>query len=97
MKCLTWQNDNDLLCGVQDGKQDGEMTSLEDILGKMTKTRYTYEELLEDDLPEGVDPKRLESYLDDEEFEIIMEISREGFYKLPQWKQDKIKQQVGLF
>lgn len=63
------------------------MTSLEDILGKMTKTRYTYEELMEDDLPEGVDAKRLESYLDDEEFEEIMEISREEFYKLPQWKQ----------
>eukprot|EP00105_Crassostrea_gigas_P036050 XP_019920198.1 PREDICTED: uncharacterized protein LOC105321680 isoform X13 [Crassostrea gigas] len=82
---------------LRDGKQDGEMTSLEDILGKMTKTRYTYEELMEDDLPEGVDAKRLESYLDDEEFEEIMEISREEFYKLPQWKQDKIKQQVGLF
>lgn len=94
---LDLTNDNILLCGVQDGKQDGEMTSLEDILGKMTKTRYTYEELMEDDLPEGVDAKRLESYLDDEEFEEIMEISREEFYKLPQWKQDKIKQQVGLF
>lgn len=27
----------------------------------------------------------------------IMEISRDEFYNLPQWKQDKIKQQVGLF
>ncbi|XP_078327129.1 uncharacterized protein LOC111123958 isoform X12 [Crassostrea virginica] len=82
---------------LRDGKQEGEMTPLEDLLGKMTKSRYTYEELTEEELPEGVDAKRLESYLDDEEFEGIMEIPREEFYKLPQWKQDKIKQQVGLF
>lgn len=46
------------------------MTPLEDLLGKMTKSRYTYEELTEEELPEGVDAKRLESYLDDEEFEV---------------------------
>ncbi|XP_061169748.1 uncharacterized protein LOC133179062 isoform X3 [Saccostrea echinata] len=82
---------------LREGKQEGEMTPLEEILEKVTKTRYSYEELMEDELPDGVDPKRLESYLDDEEFEEIMEISREEFYKLPQWKQDKIKQQNGLF
>ena len=46
------------------------MTPLEDLLGKMTKSRYTYEELTEEELPEGGDAKRLESYLDDEEFEV---------------------------
>lgn len=54
---------------------------MEDILGKMIKIRYTYEELMEDDFFEGVDVKRLEFYLDDEEFEEIMEIFREEFYK----------------
>lgn len=52
----------------------------------MIKIRYTYEELMEDDLFEGVDVKRFEFYLDDEEFEEIMEIFREEFYKLSQWK-----------
>lgn len=58
------------------------MILLEDILGKMIKIRYTYEELMEDDFFEGVDVKRFEFYLDDEEFEEIMEIFREEFYKL---------------
>lgn len=57
------------------------MILLEDILGKMIKIRYTYEELMEDDFFEGVDVKRFEFYLDDEEFEEIMEIFREEFYK----------------
>jgi hypothetical protein len=36
----------------------------------MMQTRYTFEELQECPLPEGVDALRLESYLDDEEFEV---------------------------
>lgn len=47
------------------------MTPLKDILGKMTKSRYTYMELTQETLPEGVDAKRRESYLEDDKFEVM--------------------------
>ena len=56
----------------QDGKKDNELIPLDEILQKMTQTRYTFEELQERPLPDGVDPLKLESYLDDEEFEEIL-------------------------
>lgn len=66
---------------IQEGKVDGEMTPLEHILEKVMKDRYTYEELMEEELPDGVDPKRLESYLDDEEFE-VSSFDDSSFYTL---------------
>lgn len=55
---------------LQDGKKYTELTPLEEILEKMMKTLYTFEELQERPLPDGVDALRLESYLGDEEFEV---------------------------
>ena len=52
----------------------------------MMQTRYTFEELQECPLPEGVDALRLESYLDDEEFEVCYKklLFKHGFlYYLP--------------
>ena len=49
---------------------EGEITLLEEILQKVTQARYTYEELMEDTLPDGVDPLKLESYLEEDEFEV---------------------------
>jgi len=81
----------------QDGKKDREMTPVETILEKVTQARYTFAELQESPLPEGVDPLKLESYLEDEEFEEVLEMSKEEFYLLPQWQQHKLQQQVDLF
>ena len=50
---------------------EGELLKVQDELKKLTKTRYTLQELLDTPLPEGVDPLKLESYLSDEEFEVI--------------------------
>ena len=55
---------------LQDGKTEGELMPVQDLLKKLTKTRYTFHELLEVPLPEGVDPLKLESYLSDIEFEV---------------------------
>ncbi|XP_053386334.1 uncharacterized protein LOC123538762 isoform X4 [Mercenaria mercenaria] len=82
---------------IRDGKTEGELVPVQDLLKKLTKTRYTFAELLETPLPEGVDPLKLESYLSDEEFEAVLEMTREEFYALPGWKQQKLKQQVELF
>ena len=40
------------------------------MLSKLNRSRYTFKELQERPLPDGVDPLRLETYLGDEEFEV---------------------------
>ena len=50
---------------------EGELVPVDELLKKVTKTRFTLAELLEPTLPEGVDPLKLESYLSDEDFQVI--------------------------
>ncbi|KAM3338414.1 villin-2 isoform X1 [Capsicum galapagoense] len=45
----------------------------------------------------GIDFKRREAYLSDEEFLSVLGMQKEAFYKLPKWKQDMHKRKVDLF
>ncbi|KAF5737689.1 villin-3-like isoform X2 [Tripterygium wilfordii] len=45
----------------------------------------------------GIDFKRREAYLSEEEFETIFGMPKEGFYKLPKWKQGMQKKKFDLF
>ncbi|KAL4326174.1 hypothetical protein GQ457_11G008710 [Hibiscus cannabinus] len=45
----------------------------------------------------GIDLKRREAYLSAEEFETVFGMTKEAFYKMPRWKQDSKKKEVGLF
>ncbi|XP_044505397.1 villin-3-like isoform X2 [Mangifera indica] len=45
----------------------------------------------------GIDFKRREAYLSDEEFQNVFGMAKEDFYKLPKWKQDMQKKKVDLF
>ncbi|PPD94035.1 hypothetical protein GOBAR_DD08947 [Gossypium barbadense] len=45
----------------------------------------------------GIDLKRREAYLSDNEFQTVFGMEKEAFYKLPKWKQDLKKKKVGLF
>nr|KYP73643.1 Villin-2 [Cajanus cajan] len=45
----------------------------------------------------GIDNKRREAYLSDEEFNTIFGMDKESFYKLPRWKQDMLKKKFELF
>ncbi|KAI9161666.1 hypothetical protein LWI28_019501 [Acer negundo] len=45
----------------------------------------------------GIDFKRREAYLSDEEFQSIFGKTKEAFYKLPKWKQDMQKKKFDLF
>ncbi|KAL3854898.1 hypothetical protein ACJMK2_014134 [Sinanodonta woodiana] len=81
---------------LKDGKKEVEEL-VEELLERVSRTRFTFAELQEYPLPEGVNPLKLEWYLSDEEFMDVIEMSKEEFYALPAWKQTKIKQQVGLF
>jgi hypothetical protein len=68
-----------------------------DRLKELSRVTYSYDELLMDPLPKGVDPTKLEIYLNDSEFKIVFEMTREEFNKLPQWKQEAKKKAVYLF
>ncbi|XP_046380955.2 supervillin-like isoform X4 [Haliotis rufescens] len=80
-----------------DGKEDDYCDLLSDVLARFSKTEYSLEELLDRPLPEGVDPSKLEWYLEEDKFQEIFEMSKEEFYKLPNWKQRQVKQPTGLF
>ncbi len=70
---------------------------LSDRLLEFSRTTYTYDELLSDPLPKGVDATKLETYLSDLDFRIVFGMTREAFDKLPKWKQDTQKKSVYLF
>ncbi|GCB73386.1 hypothetical protein scyTo_0002517, partial [Scyliorhinus torazame] len=70
---------------------------VQDALSRLCKTQYSLEEIMSRPLPEGIDPHRLETYLSDEDFKKIVQITREEFYSLPNWKQVNWKKAKGLF
>ncbi len=58
---------------------------------------HPYSVLLEEPLPEGVDPLKLESYLSEQDFAAVFDISKQEFYTYPVWKQQEMKKKVYLF
>jgi len=82
---------------VQEGRNPGEKLLVQEVLDRLSRTTYTRSELQENPLPEGVDPTRLESYLNDEDFQDAMGMSKDEFYGLPAWKQTQLRKEAGLF
>lgn len=79
-------------------KEFGEIIPIRDVLDSLSCTQYSLERLRQRPLPEGVDLKKLESYLSSEEFEENLKMTKEEFYSLPDWKRTQLKQKiVGLF
>lgn len=66
-------------------------------LSKLSRQQYTIEELTSKSLPEGVDPLHLESYLSDKDFQRVLEMTRDEFNALPNWKQLNLKKSKGFF
>lgn len=73
------------------------MLPANELLQKLRNTRYSWQELQERPLPEGVDPLKLEAYLEEDEFEDVLGMTKEEFNTLPSWKQVNIKKEAGLF
>jgi len=48
-------------------------------------------------LPNDVDRCNLERHLSDTDFELVFEMSRAEFYRLPQWRRNELKKRVKLF
>ncbi|CAI9099911.1 OLC1v1036806C1 [Oldenlandia corymbosa var. corymbosa] len=67
--------------------------------GESTQSTFSYERLKakSDNPVTGIDFKRREAYLSDEEFQAVFGMTKEAFYKLPRWKQDMHKKKADLF
>eukprot|EP01133_Synstelium_polycarpum_P001211 gene1211-1400_t len=70
---------------------------VESVLKDYLKEVYSYEELLADPMPAGVDATRLEIYLPDDEFVKIFNMTRKDWEKIPTWRREGIKKSVFLF
>ncbi|XP_057535155.1 villin-3 isoform X2 [Amaranthus tricolor] len=64
-----------------------------------TQSTFSYEQLRakSENPVTGIDFKRRETYLSEEEFKSIFSTTKEEFYKLPRWKQDLLKKKFDLF
>ena len=67
------------------------------LLSQYSVSTYTYQQLITKPRPYGVDSSRLESYLTDEEFVEVFNMTREEFNKLKGWTKDKMKHAVYLY
>ncbi|XP_054285862.1 supervillin isoform X2 [Macrosteles quadrilineatus] len=75
----------------------GELVPVEAELERLTQSTFPPSQLLQRPLPDGVDPTRLEDYLAPQHFQEVLGLSKEEFSELPAWKQNKLKQEKGLF
>ncbi|KAJ0575270.1 putative villin headpiece, villin/Gelsolin, ADF-H/Gelsolin-like domain superfamily [Helianthus annuus] len=64
-----------------------------------SQSTFSYEQLRakSENPVTGIDFKRREAYLSAEEFEGVLGMTKEAFYKIPKWKQDMMKKKVDLF
>ncbi|KAJ8505885.1 hypothetical protein OPV22_006771 [Ensete ventricosum] len=63
------------------------------------ESTFTYERLKakSSNPVSGIDYKRREAYLSDAEFQTVLGMAKEAFYRQPKWKQDMQKRKVDLF
>ncbi|XP_026466874.1 supervillin-like isoform X2 [Ctenocephalides felis] len=93
-----WQDRDDIAeINMKEGKKAGEPISLQGELSQLTCSTYHPDILLQRPLPEGVDPTRLELYLEPRYFKELLGLTKEEFNELPTWKQTKVKKDKGLF
>lgn len=93
----SWDDRDDIKeTNLQDGRNKVP-SPITECLFQLTQKEYPLTILKKRPLPEGVDPTRLELYLNDKEFEPALGISKQDFDQLPIWKQTKLKKERGLF
>ncbi|XP_048320848.2 villin-3 isoform X1 [Ziziphus jujuba] len=64
-----------------------------------SQSTFSYDQLKakSDNPVTGIDFKRREAYLSEEEFQTVFGTTKEAFYKLPKWKQELQKKKFDLF
>ncbi|KAF2307946.1 hypothetical protein GH714_033635 [Hevea brasiliensis] len=82
--------------GDSEPKLDNEQE--ENSNGSSDRT-FSYDQLKahSDNPVTGIDFKRREAYLSEEDFQTIFGMTKDAFYKLPKWKQELQKRKVDLF
>nr|XP_014274244.1 supervillin-like isoform X2 [Halyomorpha halys] len=94
----TWSvNEEARAASLEDGWCDGEMRNTQEELAALMRESYPLQTLTSNPLPAGVDPTRLELYLDSTDFKEVFGMEKEEFLELPAWKQVKLKKAVNLF
>uniref|UniRef100_A0A3B3ZC97 HP domain-containing protein n=1 Tax=Periophthalmus magnuspinnatus TaxID=409849 RepID=A0A3B3ZC97_9GOBI len=73
-----------------------KLTLVQDALAQLMRTQRPLEELCHSPLPEGVDPRHLEVYLSDQDFQTLLEMKRDEDVSVPSWKQSDLKKSKGL-
>ncbi|XP_068661853.1 villin-2-like [Aristolochia californica] len=78
---------------------DGSPVKLDLLDENGEPTTFSYEQLKakSPNPASGIDFKRREAYLSASEFESVLGITKEAFYRQPKWKQDLQKRKVDLF
>lgn len=90
-----WEKDPNIKVQVEGARN--KVILVKDALSKLSRQQYTIEELTSKPLPEGVDPLHLECYLSDKDFQSVLEMTRDEFNALPNWKQLNLKKGKGFF
>ncbi|XP_026670337.1 supervillin-like isoform X3 [Ceratina calcarata] len=94
----TWTYRDDIAeLNIEDGRNSGEVLTVESELVRLTQSTYPPAQLLQRPLPEGVDPTHLELYLSQQHFQELLGMTQEEFQELPVWKQVNLKKEIGLF
>ncbi|KAJ8899030.1 hypothetical protein K2173_008855 [Erythroxylum novogranatense] len=77
-------------------KQDAEQDEIGD---ESIQSTFSYDQLkVHSEIPvTGIDFKRREAYLSEDDFQTVFGMEKEAFYKLPKWKQDMQKKKADLF
>ncbi|KAL7050581.1 hypothetical protein ACKWTF_004132 [Chironomus riparius] len=74
-----------------------EMMQLDEYLTRFHQTTYPLDALLARPLPEYVNPTKLEVYLDDDDFEKTLGMTKDEWKTLPSWKKTNLRKEHGLF
>ncbi|KAH9679202.1 Villin-3 [Citrus sinensis] len=82
-----------------DDSETKQVTEQDENGSETSRSTFSYDQLKarSDNPVTGIDFKRREAYLSDEEFQTVFGMMKEAFYKLPKWKQDMQKKKFDLF
>jgi hypothetical protein len=89
-----WSNNNIVARTNQECVESDDLVAA---YTELSRTEYSWEELQVRPLPPGVDPAKIESYLNDTVFREKFQMTKCEFQASPRWKQVEMKKVSGLF
>ncbi|KAM9457917.1 supervillin isoform 2-T2 [Clarias gariepinus] len=74
-----------------------KLTLVQDALALLNRTQFSVQDLLKRPLPDGVNPRQLETYLSDQDFQVVLGMKRKDYNSLPELQQLNLKKSKGLY